>query len=114
MVNIKVLEFIPNAFSSEQAEKLKEIIHENLKKKNKVNLDFDGIDKFTTLFFNFSTGYFITELGEDEYNKWITVSNLSSLGESIYKNSYTNAVRSDVINQKIQDEINNILNGQDE
>lgn len=113
MKEIKVMDFIPNAFSSEQALILKRKIEEGLENQREIQIDFEGISKYTTLFFNFSTGYFINKLGKAEYDSRIKVKNLTKLGESAYQNSYDNSV-SDKIQKDIEDEIMNILNSQDE
>ena len=53
MMTIVVANFLPNAFSNDQAEQLKEKIVEALKTDDKIIIDFRGITKFTALFFNF-------------------------------------------------------------
>lgn len=111
---IKVSNIIENAFSSSQAEILKNEMENYLNEKKEICLDFSGIDKFTTLFFNFSTGYFIGKLGKDEYNKLVKIINLSALGESTYKNSYNNAIRDDYQDAVIEDKIFEILKNPDE
>lgn len=113
MKEIKVIDLIPNAFSSEQALILKRKVEEELDTEREIQIDFDGITKYTTLFFNFSTGYFINKLGKTEYDSRIKVKNLTKLGESAYQNSYDNSV-SDKLKKDIEDEIMNILNSQDE
>lgn len=92
MKTIIVNEFIKSAFSQEKALLIRNKIEEYLPKEDKIILDFSGITKFTTLFFNFSTGYIISLLGPDEYNKRISLVNLSSLGKSTYDSSYNNAI----------------------
>lgn len=111
---IKVADVIENAFSSNQAEKLKEEIQKYLDENREVCLDFNGIDKFTTLFFNFSTGYFISKLGKEKYNQLVTLKNLTNLGESTYNNSYQNAIRDDYENAVIENKIIDILKNPDE
>ena len=111
---IRVADIIENAFSSNQAEILKEEIQKYLDENKEVCLDFDGIDKFTTLFFNFSTGYFISRLGKEQYDKLVTLKNLTALGESTYNNSYQNAIRDDYENAVIENKIIDILNNLDE
>lgn len=88
---IKVNELIPNAFSREQADILRDKIQEELGKEDVVEIDFDGIKRFTTLFFNFSTGKILTELKNDEYARRIKLLHLSPLGLNTYNNSYENA-----------------------
>ena len=92
MSEIIVRELFTSAFSESKAIVLREAIQEKLDKGEKVVLDFSGISKFTTLFFNFSTGYFVSVLGPEEYNNKISLIGLSELGESTYKSSYENAM----------------------
>lgn len=106
---IKVSEIIPNAFSSDQAIKLRDEMKKHLNNKENILLDFSGIDKYTTLFFNFCTGFFIRELGKEKYDELVRLDNLSNLGQSTYQNSYNNAIRDDYDSPTIEDEINNIL-----
>lgn len=47
---IRVADIIENAFSSNQAEMLKAEMGKYLVENKEVCLDFEGIDKFTTLF----------------------------------------------------------------
>lgn len=114
MKRIKVSDIVSNAFSSEQAALLKEEMKKHLDNKEKIVLDFTGIDKYTTLFFNFSTGYFIGKMGKENYDKLVVLENLSNLGQSTYQNSYTNAIRDDFENATIENEIINILKNPDE
>ena len=113
MKTIKVAGVIQNAFSSEQAKLLKSEIEKELVMEENVELDFTDISKFTTLFFNFSTGYFISKLGKTEYDRRIKVKNLTKLGESAYRNSYENAV-GDNNKSNVEDEIMSILSSPDE
>lgn len=92
-MRVFVKELIPNAFSSQQADILKKVIEDGLENNETVELDFSGIGRFTTLFFNFSTGVFITKLGPSDYRKRIKVENLSELGKSTYYNSFENAAK---------------------
>ena len=85
-----------------------------LENNEKILLDFAGINKYTTLFFNFSTGYFIGKIGKENYDKLVELENLSNLGQSTYQNSYNNAIRDDFENATIENEIINILKNPDE
>lgn len=93
MMTIKVCEYIPNAFSSDQATVIRKVMEEVLSMNETITLDFEGIKRFTTLFFNFSTAAFITKLGPDVYKNSVVIKNLSSLGQSTYENSYNNAIK---------------------
>ena len=114
METIKVANVVDNAFSSEQAERLKQEMDKYIKSGKSVTLDFSGVDKFTTLFFNFSTAKVIGELGRQKYDEMVKLKNLSILGESTYKNSYNNATRDDYENASIEKEIINIIRDWDE
>ena len=109
MKTIKVSGIIPNAFSSEQAMKLRAEMKTHLDNNEKIMLDFSEIDKYTTLFFNFCTGFFIREMGKQNYDELVKLDNLSDLGKSTYQNSYSNAIRDDYDSATIENEINNIL-----
>lgn len=115
MVNIKVKDILPSAFSNEQAELLKGKINEVLED-NKIVLDFSGITKFTTLFFNFSTGYFINLLGKEKYDSKFEIQNLNELGESTYIHSYNNSIRRETSgsDDDMMEKILSIINSPDE
>ena len=91
---IAVKKLFSNAFSEKNALILRSEIQKLLNTKEKILIDFEGISKYTTLFFNFSTGYFISLLGVEKYNEKISLKGLSSLGKRTYQNSYKNAIKS--------------------
>ena len=81
----------------------------------KIEIDFSGITVFTTLFFNFSTGVFINEMGKEKYDTIFEITNLDDLGESTYNHSYNNCIRDEIKgDEEINAKILEILNGIDE
>ncbi|MBR1865552.1 MAG: STAS-like domain-containing protein [Lachnospiraceae bacterium] len=115
MANIYVNDFLPRAFSNDQAELLKQKINEVINHEDKIVLDFSGITKFTTLFFNFSMGYFITQLGKEKYDSMFELKNLNQLGESTYIHSYNNSVRDELSgSEEMKAKIMDIINSSDE
>lgn len=106
---IKVSDYIASAFSQEKALILREIIKNNLEENDEIVLDFSGIFKFTTLFFNFSTGYYISLLGPNVYDKKISLINLCDLGKSTYVSSYNNAVTKNDSSKEMQEKITEII-----
>lgn len=91
---IIVKDLFSSAISKNNALLLREYIIQLLEKNRIVRLDFSGITRYTILFFNFSTGYFIFKLdGKEEYNKRIKIEGLTKLGQSFYTDSYNNAVK---------------------
>lgn len=109
MKTIVVNELFKSAFSQEKALILRGKIEEYLKSEDKIILDFSEISKFTTLFFNFSTGYIISSLGPQKYDKVISVINLSPLGKSTYESSYKNAVEKYTPNKEVEEKILDII-----
>lgn len=107
MRTIMVRELFSSAFSESKALILRTEIQKNLDQGEHVIIDFDGISKYTTLFFNFSTGFFVSLLGPEKYNDVISIRGLSNLGESTYKNSYENAIEK--YNPEMQREILSII-----
>lgn len=93
MKTILVRDLFLSAFSESKAVILRSEIQKLLEQKEKIMIDFEGVSKYTTLFFNFSTGYFISLLGQKKYDEMISLKGLSTLGRSTYKNSYDNAVK---------------------
>ncbi len=91
MKKIVVRDLFSSAFSESKAMILKNKMITDLKTEKKIEVDFTGITKFTTLFFNFSTGAILASLGPEEYDRRIILIGLSELGQSTYKSSYENA-----------------------
>lgn len=114
MNNIKVCELINSAFSNEEANILKACIEKKLLTENKIILDFEGITQFTTLFFNFSTGFFVKEYGKEKYDDIFELINLSELGESTYIHSYNNSLRNEKDANEIQKAILDIIQNIDD
>lgn len=115
MISIRVSDFLSSAFSNEQAELLKQKISEYIDKEDKIVLDFSGITKFTTLFFNFSTGFFINTLGKEKYDNQFDIENLNDLGESTYIHSYNNSVKNELKgSDEMQAQIMDIINSSDD
>lgn len=92
MRTILVKDLFSSAFSESKAVILRNEIQYLLDQNDNIIIDFTGITKYTTLFFNFSTGYFVSLLGPKEYDKKIRLIGLSDLGESTYRSSYDNAI----------------------
>ena len=88
---IRVADYIKNAFSMDDANKIVPQIEEELKKGDKVILDFDGIRFFTTLFFNNAITKYVVSLGIEEYNRRFSLVNLSEVGKTTYGHSLSNA-----------------------
>ncbi len=88
---IKVKDISPMALSEDSGLSLREKISNALNSNSdKIQIDFDNISIFTTMFFNASIGYFILNCGS-EIMKKIELINLSSLGRETFEHSKENA-----------------------
>ena len=95
MSKIRVKDYVETAFSMEDAKIISEVIGQNIKSNmvedDSVELDFQGIRYFTTLFFNNAVVNYIGVLGAERYSKIMLLSNLSDVGKSTYQHSLDNA-----------------------
>ena len=95
MDTIRVGEIIDTAFSMDDANLLSEEIekrmHDGVMDCMELEIDFEGIRYFTTLFFNNALVKYIGVLGFDDYSKQIKLINLSDVGRNTYQHSLDNA-----------------------
>lgn len=88
---IKVNQFIKTAFSIDDAKAIGAEIDKALKEEHEADLDFEGIQFYTTLFFNNAITKYIMDLGPAEYKKKFHLRNLNSAGRMTYEHSLDNA-----------------------
>lgn len=65
------------AVSPEDGKIIYELINQEIKNKNKVDLDFNGIDLMTTAFLNNAIGALYKNFNGDELNQYLSMSNIS-------------------------------------
>jgi hypothetical protein len=80
------------AVSEKSGLKLRHIIQNNLKDKDTLIVNFEGIEKFASMFFNISLGYLARKMGIDDFCKKITIRNITETGKIVLKTSIDNAV----------------------
>jgi 5'(3')-deoxyribonucleotidase len=90
---LKANEYIKNGFSAEDAEKMTIAIQDVLSNSDGVEIDFDGVRFLTAFFFSQSLTYLIGEMGLDEYNKRVSILNLSESGNITYRYAYDYAIK---------------------
>lgn len=91
MLSIKVKDITSMALTDEKGKILREKINERIENgEEKVLIDFEGIQIFTTMFFNASIGHFILKNGPEIMDK-IELLNLSELGKETFNHSFMNA-----------------------
>lgn len=89
---IKMKELSTGASCSRDAEKLVKEIEKALAKEEKITIDFEGIERYATLFFNFSLLPYAKQFGKRKYDETFTIINLSDFGKEVYSWFYEDAV----------------------
>lgn len=89
---IKMKELSTGASCNRDAEKLAKEIEKALAKKEKIIIDFEGIERYATLFFNFSLLPYARQFGKQKYDETFTIINLSDFGKEVYSWFYEDAV----------------------
>ena len=85
-------ELSTGASCNRDAEKLAKEIEKALAKKEKIIIDFEGIERYATLFFNFSLLPYARQFGKQKYDETFTIINLSDFGKEVYSWFYEDAV----------------------
>lgn len=90
---IKMKELSTGASCNRDAEKLAKEIEKALTKKEKIIIDFEGIERYATLFFNFSLLPYARQFGKQKYDETFTILNLSDFGQKVYNCFYKNSIK---------------------
>ena len=81
------------ASCNRDAEKLAKEIEKALAKKEKIIIDFEGIERYATLFFNFSLLPYARQLGKQKYDDTFFLINLDKIGEEDYNDFYNSVLK---------------------
>ena len=90
---IKMKELSSTAFDVEDADLLKVEIEKTLAQEEKIIIDFEGIERYATLFFNFSLLPYARQLGKQKYDDTFFLINLDEIGEEDYNDFYNNVLK---------------------
>lgn len=90
---IKMKELSSTAFDAEDANLLKVEIKKALAQEEKIIIDFEGIERYATLFFNFSLLSYAKQLGKQKYDATFTIINLSDFEQKVYNRFYKNSIK---------------------
>lgn len=86
-------ELSTGASCNRDAEKLVNAIEKALAKKEKIIIDFEGIERYATLFFNFSLLPYARQFGKQKYDDTFFLINLDEIGEEDYNDFYNNVLK---------------------
>ena len=90
-IKVKNITDTDMAITEEQGFKLRAEIEKVINNNNKIILDFDGINIFTTTFFSASIGYYVLKLSPKKCSDIFVLKNLSKAGKNAYHYSFENA-----------------------
>ena len=90
MADILLSDIAKDAATRTSGMKLKELLMEMIGKKSEITVDFTGINRYTSTFFNNSFATMYMAFGSECMEKIKTV-NLSEVGQLIYNTSMNNA-----------------------
>lgn len=91
MSRIKIKDLCRMAMTEDQGLLVRNAMQPAVKAKEKIILDFEGINLFATMFFNASIGYYIVNTGIKYCTNNIVLENISDLGLETYMHSFKNA-----------------------
>lgn len=90
----KVHELIgENCMSQLAGQQMYDLIHPQLQAGESVELDFTGVRRFLTVFFNFAIGQLYRDIEAEDLEKLLVLSHLSPLGQQTYENVIDHAKR---------------------
>jgi len=97
----------PRCIVKEDGQRVYDVIHDTLKKKETVTLDFSGVTQFASPFFNFAIGQLLKDIKEDDLRHLLQIENLDPPGRLVVERVIENASRyhTDVDYRKIVDDI---------
>ncbi len=109
MKRVLVLETVgKNAISMHSGSNLYNIIKPLLMKREKVCLDFQGVELFASPFFNASIGYILKDINIDELKEYLTIENLNKIGNQVLNLVIKNAI--EYYSAKSGKEFNDLIN----
>jgi len=88
----KVYELIgENCMSKQAGQQIYDLIHPRLKAGEGVELDFTGVRRFLSVFFNFAIGQLLSDIKAKDFDRLLIVSHLNPLAQQTYERVIENA-----------------------
>lgn len=80
-----------NCMTTDEGQKLHDLIHPELLANHPVELDFSGVNIFSSPFFNFAIGQLLKDLKSDDLNRLLKISNLNRVGTKVLQRVIKNS-----------------------
>jgi STAS-like domain of unknown function (DUF4325) len=111
-MRLKVYElFGENCMTQQAGQQLYEKIHSLLKAGQAVELDFDGVKRFLSVFFNFAIGQLLRDIQPEDLEQLLSITHLSPIGQQTYdrvlenaKQYYSNAEYHQAVDEMVQEQ----------
>lgn len=93
--------------TQQAGQKVYELIHPTIQAGHSVELDFAGVRRFLSVFFNFAIGQLLRDIKTEDLDRLLTMSNLNSVGQQACDRVLENALHyySDATYRKAVDEM---------
>ncbi|KDR95888.1 protein of unknown function [Peptoclostridium litorale DSM 5388] len=91
-MKIIIKEISSIAISSKSGMLLRQKLEKALESNEIVTIDFCGVDKFASMYFNASIGYVAQKLGREEFNRRVKIVNITINGKEIINSSIENSI----------------------
>ncbi|MBF0607940.1 MAG: STAS-like domain-containing protein [Candidatus Magnetobacterium sp. LHC-1] len=92
----------------QDGQKIFDQIHPILLAGNTVELNFENVNLFASLFFNASIGRLLEDIKSEDLNRLVKITNINSIGRTAFRRSIENA-REYYGNKKRRDAVDEVL-----
>lgn len=96
-----------NCMTQKAGQQIYDLIHSRLQAGQPVELDFDRVRRFLSVFFNFAIGQLLRDIKAEDLDRLLIMSNLNPVGQQAYDRVIENALHyySDETYRKAVDEM---------
>jgi hypothetical protein len=101
-----------NCMTQQAGQQIYDKVHPQLQAGQPVELDFTGVKRFLSVFFNYAIGQLLRDIDSNTLDRLLTVSNLTPVGQQTYDRVLENAKHYYALDQKGQDVIDAIVSDQ--
>lgn len=109
MNRIKVNELCKMALSKRDGMVLRNKMEELLINNENIFIDFEGITKYATPFFNICFAYLLLNMTPEVYDRKISVGNMTQIGEKSYEMAIDNARKYYLLPKEAKEKADSVL-----
>ena len=109
-VNVKEL-IGEHALTFEDGEVIYNLIHPELSKGKPVVLEFDGVEIFSSPFFNSGIGRLLKDISSDDLNRLLEIKNITPAGRMVLRQVIENSKQYYLLDASTRNDYDEILTG---